>query len=425
MNNHLAVFVILVLLLTVLVTLQPTIGQAQAIDQAPSIEWQKTYGLSGITRIIQTKDGGFALTGSVPLNPSFVGGPWLIKTDSQGNEQWNQTYYVKYPDLNLGTAGPTIQTSDGGYLIGGSYHQAGAFLLKTDSKGNVQWIENYPSKEYVGDLIKTPTGEYVISGAYQNGTGCWLTMVDSNGIVKWSRDYNGVFIYRIVQANDGGYAMIGEVLASNVLGAATLIKTDSKGNVIWNQTYGSSLQFIRFLQSTDAGYALAGNTFRTNTSQGAALLTKTDLFGNVVWNQKYNQFGEGTIWDIARTNDGGYSFGFGDHFTGEFVKVDATGNLQWNISLSFDYPSNVHSVIQLSDGSYLFLAGNVLTKTFSDGSLPSVSPTPSVPEFPVWIILSLLTVVFAVVGLFVYFKKSHHSEALTHEVGLSRISLRN
>ncbi len=180
--------------------------QLAATLPSPSIEWQHTYDL-GISQAIQTSDGGFALTGAVPLNPSFVGFPWLLKTDSQGNEQWNQSY-SKYPDLNLAGVGPIIQAADGGYLLGGSFYQAGAFLLKTDSKGNVQWIQSYPSKEYVGDLIKTPDGGYMISGAYRNGTGCWRAKVDSTGAVQWSRDYNWVFIYRIVQASDGGYAMV-------------------------------------------------------------------------------------------------------------------------------------------------------------------------------------------------------------------------
>ena len=345
---------------------------------SPSIEWQHTYGL-GISGAIQTSDGGYALTGSVPLNPSFTGYPWLLKTDSQGNEQWNQSY-TKYPDLNLAGVGPIIQTADGGYLLGGSFNHAGAYLLKTDSKGNVQWIQSYPSKEYVGDLIKTPDGGYAISGPYVNGTEGWLAKVDSTGAVQWSRDYDGVFIYRIVQANDGGYAMVCVVFASDGLRVAGLIKTDSGGKMIWNQTYGSSIQFIRFLQATDTGYALAGNTFRTNTNQGAVLLTKTDSLGNVVWNQTYSQFGEETVWSIAKNSDGGYALGCSSNFIGNLAKVDEAGNLQWNISYSFDYPSTVRSVMQLGDGSYVFLAGNALIKTVSDVSLPSVTPTKTIPD---------------------------------------------
>jgi hypothetical protein len=360
---------------------------------SPSIEWQHTYGL-GISQAIQTSDGGFVLTGSIPLNPSFVGGPWLLKTDSQGNDQWNQSYYTKYPDLNLAGVGPIIQAADGGYLLGGSFSDLTAYLLKTDSKGNIQWIQSYPSKEDVGDLIKTPDGGYMISGAYVNGTGCWLAKVDSTREMQWNRNYNGVYIYSMVQANDGGYAMICEVFASDGLNVAALIKTDSEGNMIWNQTYGSSIQFIRFLQTADKGYALAGSTFRTNSSQGAVLLTKTDSLGNVVWNQTYSQLGEEAVASITKTSDGGYALGCGGNFIGNFAKVDSAGNLQWNISFSSNVFSsnNVGSVMQLNDGSYVFVAGNALTKTVSDTSLPTVTPTKTVPEFnaPVTILAVIL-----------------------------------
>jgi hypothetical protein len=171
--------------------------------------------------------------------------------------------------------------------------------------------------------------------------------------------------------------MTGEAFASNGLRAATLIKTDSEGKMIWNQTYGSSFLFFRLVKTADGGYALAGNTFRTNTSQGAALLTKTDSLGNVIWNRTYSQLGEGTAWSIAKTRDGGYALGCGNNFIGNFAKIDAAGNLQWNISFS----SPVGSVMQLGDGSYVFLAGNALIKTISDASLPSVTPMNTVPEF--------------------------------------------
>jgi hypothetical protein len=397
-----SVITLLLLLILLLLILSQPVNTASATQtptlSSPPIEWQHTYGAS---QVIQTSDGGFALAGSVPLNPSFVGYPWLIKTDSQGNQQWNQSY-AKYPDLNLAGIGPIIQTSDGGYLLGGNYYDLTAFLLKTDSRGNVQWIKSYPSKEYVGDLIKTPGGGYVISGPYKNGTGCWLAKVDSAGAVRWSRDYMNVFIYRVVQANDGGYAMIGVVSALNVSRDATLIKTDSEGKMVWNQTYGSSIQFIRFAKAADDGYALAGNTFRTNSSEGAPLLTKTDSLGNVIWNQTYSQLGEESVWSITKTSDGGYALGCGSTFDGNLAKVDVVGNLQWNIS--FGFHSNVRSVIQLSDGAYVFLAGNALIKTFSEGSLPSTSLTPTVPEFSWLAVLALFVSI-----LFIIIKHKHKS----------------
>ena len=283
-------------------------------------------------------------------------------------------------------------------------------MLKTDSKGNIQWIQSYPSKEYVADLVKTPLGGYVISGAYVNGTGCWMAKVDSTGAVQWSRDYNGVFIYRIVQANDGGYAMVCEVFASDGLRVAALIKTDSEGNMIWNQTYGSSIQFIRFLQTTDTGYALAGNTFRTNTSKGAVLLTKTDSLGNVVWNQTYSQLGEEAAMSIAQTRDGGYALGCGNNFNGNLAKVDSAGNLQWNISFSSnDFSlSNVGSVMQLSDGGYVFVVGNALTKTVTETSLPSMTPTNTIPEFHASVtILAVILITTTVASISLKYTRKH------------------
>ncbi len=210
------------------------------------------------------------------------------------------------------------------------------------------------------------------------------------------------------------------MFTSDGLNVAGLIKTDSEGNMIWNQTYGSSIQFIRVLQTTDEGYALTGSTFRTNSSQGAVLLTKTDSLGNVVWNQTYSQLGEETAWSIVMTNDGGYALGCGNNFVGNLAKVDSAGNLQWNIPFSSnDYSlSQVGSVMQLSDGSYVFLVGNALTKTVSETSLPSMTPTetvlPSVtpmntiPEFnaPVTI-LAVILITATVVSISLKYTRRH------------------
>ena len=62
-------------------------------DGSGNILWQKTY--TGLTtndgnvfeQVIQTSDGGYAVTGSSWTSDLTYGGPglWLIKTDSDGN----------------------------------------------------------------------------------------------------------------------------------------------------------------------------------------------------------------------------------------------------------------------------------------------------------------------------------------------------
>ena len=57
--------------------------------------WTKTYGGANYDHaysVVQTSDGGYALAGYAESytadDPNF----WLVKTDSAGTEQWDQTY---------------------------------------------------------------------------------------------------------------------------------------------------------------------------------------------------------------------------------------------------------------------------------------------------------------------------------------------
>ena len=65
----------------------------------------------------------------------------MIKTDSNGNKEWDRIYKGK--NIEFGYSGQ--QTSDGGYIIIGSrWNPVGSnfdsdvLLIKTDAQGNVQ-----------------------------------------------------------------------------------------------------------------------------------------------------------------------------------------------------------------------------------------------------------------------------------------------
>src|SRR5258707_134026 len=90
------------------------------------IEWQNTIGGSDddeIFAVQQTSDGGYILGGSSYSNISgdktenCLGGYdyWILKLDSIGNIQWQNTIGGTFDDELYSLQ----QTSDGGYILGG------------------------------------------------------------------------------------------------------------------------------------------------------------------------------------------------------------------------------------------------------------------------------------------------------------------
>ena len=78
----------------------------------------------------QTTDGGFIVTGydgDVDVDSVM----FLLKTDSQGNEQWRKTFGDGY--------GLSVQqTVDGGFIVSGfDDNDDVVFLFKTDKLGNI------------------------------------------------------------------------------------------------------------------------------------------------------------------------------------------------------------------------------------------------------------------------------------------------
>ena len=146
-----------------------------------------------------------------------------------------------------------IQTSDGGYILGGdtdSLNSTGLtslMMIKTDSNGVQQWNQSYPlsSNAEMSTMVQTSDGGYLLTGYLQTASGDQYLMVktDSNGNMQWNKTFgaSGTLNDALsgIQTSDGGYAVIG---VSNSTGTALvkamLLKTDSSGNPLWNQTYG-------------------------------------------------------------------------------------------------------------------------------------------------------------------------------------------
>ncbi|WP_181899480.1 hypothetical protein [Flagellimonas nanhaiensis] len=397
------------------------------------IEWVKTYGGSGedtAQSIIQTSDGGYAVLGySNSINGDLMGKTqevndyWLLKLDANGDLEWSKTYGGSKDDKGQSV----IQTLDGGYAIVGyamsddgdgtnnqGFHDN--WILRLDASGNILWEKSFgfAGHDHSYDVVQTPDGGFFFAGfldvTLSNGEGnfgkgsyltrhgvgeFWGTKLDANGNLQWRRYFGGTNNDRahgVVQANDGGFVMAGfsesdDFDISNTKGSYDfwVVKVDSSGNMLWERSFGGTGIEISYdiVKTQDGGYAIAGNTFSTDTDvsknngESDVWLIKIDDSGNLLWERTFGGTGFDAARGLSTTSDGGFVLagnsksldGDASESNGEndlwVIKTDAQGNLTYqqsfggaNLDFGFD-------VLENSNGS-LVVVGETASDLFQD-----------------------------------------------------------
>ena len=157
------------------------------LSSSGAVEWQRTYGGSNTeicTQIISSSDGGYLATGYTDSNDGNITSNhgsydfWLLKIDESGNIQWQKTYGGTGDDR----AYSVIQTSDGGYAIGGSstsndgdvvsnHSLMDFWIVKVNNTGVIQWNKNIGGNgnEQCNSIIQETNGDYIVTGFSNSG----------------------------------------------------------------------------------------------------------------------------------------------------------------------------------------------------------------------------------------------------------------
>lgn len=360
------------------------------MDAHNNLQWQKRYGgpkMDLLQSVKTTSDGGYILAG---ISSSGKGGDkihgcqgstdfWIIKIDSNGGIQWQQT---------IGGSGQEklhsiVQTPDGGYALAGASNSSKS---KADANG------------VIALHLKTE--------ASQGGLDFWMVKLHANGHVAWQKTLGGKFQdeLKVIQPlvnNEyllGGYSnstQSGDKTTNPIgLGDYWILKVNATGEIIWQQTLGGTGDdvLVSLMQTQDGGFVIGGNsgpetnggsnrsaknsTKSKSNIQGADFwVVKLDAEGTSDWQETYNFGSKDVLSTLTEDTDGSLIIGgfaqselkndgkglrvskekegINDYIA---LKIDGKGKEVWSQAVGSRGDEVLKKVIPTGDGGYL-LAG--------------------------------------------------------------------
>ena len=423
-----------ILVMTLLISAAfPAVGTINKINNEATssahnsgIEWTKTYGEDeyDVFYDVDITDDGYIMSGKREDNGHYH--PYVLKVDSNGNQQWNWT--VKEFEFN-GTlcdiienwATGIIYTTDGKYvlclyitfeyeeneiLIGG--------LVKLDESGNFEWF-SYLGEENLWWFIPTDLIE-IYDGFVISGFGATIdnpTNDDSAMLVKTnlSGDIIAHQFFNYGDYEDGGYALCerndkgGYVLTGCTYNTPSesdylVVKTDSDLNEENHYTYGGTYNQVSYnhdcFQTEDGGVIMGGQGYFYESKGIDAWFVKTDSVGDMDWNRRYgcDNYTD-TCWSLEKTVDNKYVFCVTMNFNGwagdkedtHLVMFDEDGRIVW-IQINGGPNREVGTrVRQTLDGGFIVAGRNGMSYSKdADATLTKFAPfdneQPDKPDKP-------------------------------------------
>ena len=363
------------ILFTIVVTLILVGSECAAGMLRPEVEWNQTYRDKNVYSwpeyVQETTEGGYIIAATMTKCVECPKDIWVIRTDIQGNMQWSRII----GGIDDDHVKNMWQTNDNGYIISvkswRNTNYSYIWLVKIDSEGNEEWNSTFCqindiakrfrqnfgrtySSDWPESIHQTPNNNYIIMGSTRTNLDyetIWLVNLDPTGNVLWNRTLETVRIddkvFSFDSTFDSGSIVMKRIEINNGSGFA-LVKLDIKGNEQWNRSIMDKDGANSIQQTEDGGYIVSGVSFLNGI-----LLLKANPDGLEQWNRSYN--GNINRVFLIQTYDGGYVIAGMNLATGTLViKTDSNGFEQWNNT----FEGIIMNVIQqTSDGGYL-IAGH-------------------------------------------------------------------
>lgn len=210
--------------------------------------WSKAYGSKNdeYAGYIVKGENGYIVAGQKIENNNYM--TWILKIDENGREIWNKTYDI-LDHVSF------VKKMGDGYILGGETAFYGC-LAKIDESGDIKWVRVYDGIDIIKDMEYATNG-YILLGSSHiiktdwKGNKEWIKKLDSridigNSILKIENN-------RYIIAGGARWGAGGE--------DAFLIKIDENGNEIWNKTFGYRMTDVAVkVIKRGESYFVLGNT---------------------------------------------------------------------------------------------------------------------------------------------------------------------
>jgi len=303
------------------------------------------------TSILELNNNDIVVSGYTFSNNGDVNGNhglsdyWLIKITSTGNLIWQKTYGGSSYDICYSMT----LAADSGFVLAGSSSSVNGnvtgnhglkdfWIVKTDSDGNLQWQQSLGGTEsdecYA--IKSTSDSGFVVAGYTDSNDGdvtgnhggydYWVVKLDETGTVLWQKCLGGTLneVGLATLENSSGNLMVGGYANSND-GDVTgnhgssdywMVWLDQQdGSLLSQRSYGGSNSDILFdfMPTADHGFILGGGSISTdfdvvgNHGGEDYWLLKTDSAGNIVWSRSYGGSSNDRAASLVQTDDGGFT----------------------------------------------------------------------------------------------------------------------
>ena len=342
-----------------------------------NVLWSKSYEEIGgeMWSLRPVSDGGFIMslgnaTNCVDSQCDYLG--QLIRLDANGDIIWEQKYEGSSALYSA------IETSDGGFIAAGYFEcntsmdcYPDMYILKTDSDGAVQWSKTESSannnNDWARDVIQTSDGNYVIAGTWNDdgwNSKASLRKYDISGELIWGNIYTNSVAneaYELIETDEGDIVFAGYSGTQHGAYKFFVVKTDTDGNQIWKKAKNSVGDAILYsiCLAPDGNYVAAGfcNSWRSNL-----VVKRNAANGNNVWNECIiGEFNVSGIYDITPAHGCGYYFIDERSY---LTKINEEGEVIFT-----EQTLGNQAVIELNNGDVIIGGGNA----FLDGGYGGVA----------------------------------------------------